>query len=211
MAGRKACLQLTCPLPVSALTVCALQLCLAPGVPFTLDTSSSSNSQVVLSVPTKDLVAWLLGPSYAATCPLVPSVKELEALKPQAVLDAERTDMAPLQQKITHCINREASYVCKSKVRRALANKLAVAEAALSMLSRRCSLGVGSLVVLASTLHCLLCARVACCRTCLLRTWVPVSAPGARCRQPARRCSPPQQACPTQPCSCWTRQPQQAC
>lgn len=91
------------------------QLCLAPGVPFTLDSSSSSNSQAVLSVPTKDLVAWLLGPSYAATCPLVPSVKELEALKPQAVLDAERSDMAPLQQKIAHCINREASYVCKSK------------------------------------------------------------------------------------------------
>jgi hypothetical protein len=86
-------------------------------VPFTLDTSSSSNTQVVLSVPTKDLVGWLLGSAYAATCPLVPSVKELEALKPQAVVDAEHADMAPLQQKITHCINREGSYVVGHKVR----------------------------------------------------------------------------------------------
>jgi hypothetical protein len=95
----------------------ALQLCLAPGVPFELDTSSSSNTQVVLSVPTKDLVNWLLGPAYAATCPLVPSVKELEALKPQAVVDAERIDMAPLQHLVTHCINREGSYVVNHKVR----------------------------------------------------------------------------------------------
>lgn len=85
-------------------------------MPFTLDTSSSSNTQVVLSVPTKDLVSWLLGPAYAATCPLVPSVKELEALKPQDVVDAERADMTPLQQKITHCINREGAYVVNHKV-----------------------------------------------------------------------------------------------
>lgn len=85
-------------------------------MPFTLDASTSNNSRVVLSVPTKDLVAWLLGPSYAATCPLVPSVKELEALQPQAVLEAERGDMAPLQQRITHCINREGAYVVKDKV-----------------------------------------------------------------------------------------------
>lgn len=92
------------------------QLCQAPGVPFTLDASTSNNSRVVLSVPTKDLVAWLLGPNYAATCPLVPSVKELEALQPQAVLEAERADMAPLQQRITHCINREGAYVVKNEV-----------------------------------------------------------------------------------------------
>lgn len=96
--------------------VLPLQLCAAPGVPFTLDSASSSNSQVVLSVSTKDLVAWLLGPSYTVTCPLVPSVKELEALKPQAVLEADRADMAHLQQKVTHCLNRESAYVCKNKV-----------------------------------------------------------------------------------------------
>jgi len=85
-------------------------------VPFKLDTNSSNNSQVVLSVPTKDLVAWLLGPDYAATCPLVPSVKELEALKPQAVLEAERDDMGPLQPQITQSINREGAYILSSKV-----------------------------------------------------------------------------------------------
>lgn len=103
----------TCLLPAACPV---LQLCQAPGVPFTLDSSTSNNSQVVLSVPTKDLVAWLMGPNYAATCPLVPSVKELEALQPQAVLEAERADMAPLQQRITHCINREGQYVLKNKV-----------------------------------------------------------------------------------------------
>lgn len=81
-----------------------------------MDASTSNNSRVVLSVPTKDLVAWLLGPNYAATCPLVPSVKELEALQPQAVLEAECADMAPLQQRITHGINREGAYVVKNKV-----------------------------------------------------------------------------------------------
>jgi hypothetical protein len=94
-----------------------LQLCLAPGAPFTLDTASSSNSQVVLSVPSKDLVDWLLGPSYAATCPLVLSVKELEGLKPQAVLDAERADMAPLQDKIMDLLSKEGSCAINSKVR----------------------------------------------------------------------------------------------
>jgi hypothetical protein len=85
-------------------------------VPFSLDTSSSNNSQVVLFVPTKDLVAWLVGPAYAATCPLVPSVKELEALQPQVVLDAERVDMAPLQHRITACINQDGALVLQHKV-----------------------------------------------------------------------------------------------
>lgn len=85
-------------------------------MPFSLDTSSSNKSQVVLFVPTKDLVAWLVGPAYAATCPLVPSVKELEALQPQVVLDAERADMAPRQHRITTCINQEGALVLQHKV-----------------------------------------------------------------------------------------------
>lgn len=91
-------------------------MCLAPGVHFKIDSNASTNSQVVLSVPTQDLVAWLLGPNYASTCPLVPSVKELESLKPQAVLDAEHADMSPVQHKITHCINRESGFVINSTV-----------------------------------------------------------------------------------------------
>lgn len=88
---------------------------------------------MVLSVPTTDLVSWLMGPQYAATCPLVPSVKELEALKPQAVLEAERVDMAPLQQEITQCINREGSFVLKSQVRARVSMALFVPAGALRM------------------------------------------------------------------------------
>lgn len=79
-------------------------------MPLQLDATSSSSSQVVLTCTSADLAGWLLAETYTTTCPLVPGVSELEALKPSAVLAAEESTMARVQESYNSLTAAEARY-----------------------------------------------------------------------------------------------------
>lgn len=100
-AGRSGC-------DICALLLCPfmlLQWCAVPGVPFTVDDSSST--QVILTAQAPDLAQWLLGDQSLLMCPVMPAAAELEGLQETLMLDAEAATLSKCRQQLVEATELE--------------------------------------------------------------------------------------------------------